>query len=236
MRAKVSRHAQPHTRSSQGGSSQGGSHPSISQFKPIHISKHRREHTPTGQNAQRTQTKLPRTAMTPYKYLISVACLISVSILASASASLVPDSSTEMKSIFDDVDSDAEIEADGADQQRRLRSRYSKRTFTVNVDLNVTNLSFQQPFSPFFVMVHNRMVDPLFTLGMPSSDGLKDLAENGSPAMLVEMYKNNPNVLFVEAMGDGPLAAGGKTTLTVPVTFSHQYVTIATMAVNTNDW
>lgn len=120
------------------------------------------------------------------------------------------------------------------DGGRSLRYKHGRhRSVTINVDLNVTNLSFQQPFGPFFVMVHNGHIDPIFTLGMPSSKPLQELAENGSPAMLVDMYKNDPNVFFVEAMGGVP--AAGKETFTVPVNSRFLRMTVASMAVNTND-
>ena len=117
----------------------------------------------------------------------------------------------------------------------RGRNRKGRGRSSRNIDLDITNLSFQQPFGPFFVMVHNRNVDPLFTLGMRSSAALADLAENGNPDMLVSMYTNNPDVLYV-GRTNAPQAAGGKQTITVPISRRHQYVTIGSMCLNTNDW
>ena len=158
-------------------------------------------------------------------------CIAAALVLTSTNASVLSEYPGNKKSLFDDANIDANDQG-----QRRLGRWYYKQSYTINIDFNVTNLSFQQPFGRFFVMVHNHKVDPLFTLGMPSSEGLQDLAENGSPAMLVDMYKDDPNVLFVETMGEGPLAAGGKTTFTVPVSLKYQYISMASMAVNTNDW
>jgi hypothetical protein len=47
-------------------------------------------------------------------------------------------------------------------------------------DLDVVNLAFAQPFSEFFVLVHDETVEPLFTLGFPPSEPLAILAEDGS--------------------------------------------------------
>jgi hypothetical protein len=47
-------------------------------------------------------------------------------------------------------------------------------------DLDVVNLAYEQPFSEFFVMVHDETVEPLFTLGFPPSVPLQFLAEDGS--------------------------------------------------------
>jgi hypothetical protein len=52
---------------------------------------------------------------------------------------------------------------------------------TMMITLSVTNLSFEQPFSPFFVMVHNDEATPLYVAGTPSSMALARLAEDGSP-------------------------------------------------------
>jgi hypothetical protein len=55
----------------------------------------------------------------------------------------------------------------------------------MKLKLTVTNLSFDQPFSPFFVMVHNEEATPLYKAGKEASEALAILAENGSPGMFV---------------------------------------------------
>ena len=85
-------------------------------------------------------------------------------------------------------------------------------------------------------MVHNRRVDPIFTLGHPSSDALRELAENGNPDDLIAAYQNNRNVLYVGSAGTMPVVGMDKLQITVPVRRSHLYVTIASMCLNTNDW
>ena len=61
-------------------------------------------------------------------------------------------------------------------------------------NLLVTNLAYQQPLSPFFVLVHSSETMPLFKYGMPASPELAELAEDGSPASLVAMYENMDGV------------------------------------------
>ena len=61
-------------------------------------------------------------------------------------------------------------------------------------NLLVTNLAYQQPLSPFFVLVHSSETMPLFEYGMPASTQLVDLAEDGNPASLVELYEDMDGV------------------------------------------
>ena len=82
-----------------------------------------------------------------------------------------------------------EQEQQGAPKLRKLgmmmkSSMYKKKKKTTfvppqTVTLKVTNLAFQQPFSGVFVMTHNAMTPPLFTLGEMSSEPLALLAEDG---------------------------------------------------------
>lgn len=111
-----------------------------------------------------------------------------------------------------------------------VRTRRSRAT---KYSLNITNLSFQQPFGRFFVMVHSRNAAPLFKLGKSSSDGLRDLAENGNPDTLVKQFKGNKEVGYVGTAAG--VAAGAEMSITIPVTRKYQYVTIASMCLNTND-
>lgn len=50
---------------------------------------------------------------------------------------------------------------------------------TSYIRLKITNLSFQQFLSPFFVATHNTLAPSLFTLGSPASPELARLAEDG---------------------------------------------------------
>ena len=61
------------------------------------------------------------------------------------------------------------------DDHRNLRRRRSYR-----FKQKVTNLSVRQPFSPFFVMVHNSKAQ-LYEFGEKASSELARLAEDGNP-------------------------------------------------------
>ena len=47
----------------------------------------------------------------------------------------------------------------------------NERTLT----LRIINQTFMQPFSPFFVMVHNNKADPLYSRGQPASTAASTL-------------------------------------------------------------
>ena len=53
--------------------------------------------------------------------------------------------------------------------------------------LNVLNLSYRQPFSMFFVLIHNSQATPLYTLGEPSK-GLARMAEFGQPGRVCVIF------------------------------------------------
>jgi hypothetical protein len=102
--------------------------------------------------------------------------------------------------------------------------------------LYITNLSVRQPFAAFFVMTHNDMVGPLYKFGYPSSDALAKLAETGSPAGLVDKFSEADGVGEAFAFNEGaPYFGGDSLTIEVPVSEEYPYVTIATMAIHTND-
>ena len=103
-----------------------------------------------------------------------------------------------------------------------------------DLELTVNNLSFQQPFSSFFVMVHSRQAKPLYEQGEQASHELAILAENGDPNALVHYYQHEVGVFAVYKI-DGPLQPGDDKKITVKVNDYYDRVTIASMAINTND-
>ncbi|KAL3939204.1 MAG: hypothetical protein SGARI_001454 [Bacillariaceae sp.] len=109
-----------------------------------------------------------------------------------------------------------------------------------SMTLTVTNLSFQQPFSGFFVMVHDDTINPLYVMGEASSPELARLAEDGDPSMLEDLYDGPdgpaPGVDDAFVFNAGAPYFGGDT-FEIEVEVSRQYplVTIASMAINTND-
>jgi hypothetical protein len=105
-----------------------------------------------------------------------------------------------------------------------------------DITLYITNLSVGQPFAPFFVMTHNDMVPPLYKFGDPSSAALAMLAENGNPGDLINMYSGLDGVGKVFSFKeDAPYFGGESLAIEVPVSEDYPYVTIAAMAIHTND-
>lgn len=107
---------------------------------------------------------------------------------------------------------------------------------SLTITLKITNLSYQQPFGPMFVMVHNADAIPLFTLGEEASVALQILSENGDPTPLAEAYGNAEGVFFSGIYTEGaPWHGGGDIYITLPYRPLFPYLTIASMAINTND-
>lgn len=109
---------------------------------------------------------------------------------------------------------------------------------TETLKLTIINESFNQPFGPFFVMVHSSDAEPLYVRGKPASEPLALLAENGSPAELLDYYNNTMNygVKSVASFSEGvPYFGGDNLQIEVEVSMRYPLVTIATMAINTND-
>ena len=106
----------------------------------------------------------------------------------------------------------------------------NERTLT----LRIINQTFIQPFSPFFVMVHNNEADPLYSRGQPASTALATLAEEGDTSELIAMYEGQDGVEEVFEAG-GLTLPGYTTEIEVTVSDDYPLVTIASMCVNTND-
>ena len=116
------------------------------------------------------------------------------------------------------------------------RGRRGRRTMT----LTVTNLAFQQPFSPFFVMVHDDTIFPLYVQGEMASPELARLAEDGDASMLVDLYNgpDGPAPGVDDAFifnAEAPYFGGETLEIEVEVSRRYPLVTIASMAINTND-
>ena len=106
--------------------------------------------------------------------------------------------------------------------------------------VKITNLSYSQPFGgSFLVVVHKKSAPALFELGKEASDGLRDLAENGSTKSLVEAICDHEGpyddkVGYVASVGS-PIGGGESLYFNVPNMDNYDYLTVASMAVNTND-
>ena len=104
------------------------------------------------------------------------------------------------------------------------------------VKVRITNQAYQQPFGAFFVMTHNKDETPLFTIGAEASPALARLAEDGNPDPLVEAYNASSHINYLNVVSDGAPYRGGETLeFMVPYNAEYPYLTIASMAINTND-
>jgi hypothetical protein len=104
------------------------------------------------------------------------------------------------------------------------------------VTLKITNLTYKQPFGPFFVMIHNASVIPIFQLGEAPSQTLRILAEDGDATPMAKDYADQEGVFFSGIYNEGsPWGGGTHFFVTCPYRQEFPFVTIAGMAVNTND-
>lgn len=137
-------------------------------------------------------------------------------------------------------------EASSATTQQHERDLWRSPRF-VDLKITVTNIAYRQPMSPFFIAVHNEEFQPLYKLGYPAPmNGLQALAEDGDPSELVECYTSSQQSPYSRHVGTfaddealnfgAPLLEGGESTSTiVRVSEEYRYVSLASMAVNTND-
>ncbi|MFT6270724.1 MAG: hypothetical protein ACJAVV_003563 [Alphaproteobacteria bacterium] len=101
----------------------------------------------------------------------------------------------------------------------------------------VTNLTHGQPMAPLAIVVH----EPgyyLFAAGQTATEGLENLAEGGSPAMLIGEAQDS--VQFLDAVNsagiNGPGGTIDVTTVLVPeLDMDNVRLSVATMLVDTND-
>lgn len=123
------------------------------------------------------------------------------------------------------------------DSVGRASFEFSEEQMAGNmVKITVTNQAYQQPFGPIFIMTHNEAETPIFKVGMNATEALATLAEDGDPSMLIEKYDGSVNSGFVGAMTEGiPYFGGQSVEFLVPFDLKYPYLTIASMAINSND-
>ncbi len=100
-------------------------------------------------------------------------------------------------------------------------------------DITVQNLTYGQPFSPVGAVLHDGQFTP-WTLGMPASAGLEQLAEGGDNSV----FLNEGDAAGADATtsGRGLILPGTTETFSIFVTAgSGSHISLATMPVNTND-
>jgi hypothetical protein len=106
----------------------------------------------------------------------------------------------------------------------------------VQYEITITNLTKGQPFSPTVVAVHNGRLDPIFTLGQPSSEGIWRIAEGGDTSVLAPQLSADPNVYDVKVT-EGPFLPGKSVTVVLNAGYSvgPRYLSLAGMLGSTND-
>mmetsp|Transcript_13467 Transcript_13467/g.14751 ORF Transcript_13467/g.14751 Transcript_13467/m.14751 type:complete len:233 (+) Transcript_13467:59-757(+) len=119
-----------------------------------------------------------------------------------------------------------------AEEARTLKKKKGKKS-----KMEITNLTYKQPLSGFFVMVHDcDMVSPLFTFGQPSSDELQALAEGGELEPLRTYYDGMDGVHSIQLNPNGgALLPGASVEFEINELKDYRCLTVAAMAVNTND-
>ncbi|MEW5251641.1 spondin domain-containing protein [Microbulbifer sp. 2201CG32-9] len=104
---------------------------------------------------------------------------------------------------------------------------------TVTFEVEVTNLTHNQPFSPLAIVAHDDSLRG-WTLGQAAGDGLELLAEGGDNSGFVMELEDAGS--FASASAEGPLGPGATETLSLSLTEEEALtLTIVTMLVNTND-
>ena len=107
-------------------------------------------------------------------------------------------------------------------------SETSYKTYTMTVE----NLSFSQPLSPVILATHQEGLK-LFEFTQPASSEIVELAENGNPAPLKNTLDADPRARFVDLLESVP--PGTAQTATFRVYGGFEHISLASMAMNTND-
>ena len=107
------------------------------------------------------------------------------------------------------------------------------------VEVAVTNLTPGQILSPIFMARHDGEMDPLYTLGLPASEGLAMMAEDADASGLLADYDPSTNAYVSESMvltlDDGPIPPGQTVTTQFQIDDDDTYLSFISMLVTTND-
>lgn len=100
-------------------------------------------------------------------------------------------------------------------------------------EIEVTNLTHSQPLSPVGVLIHSEQTH-IWSIGSRASVALEDLAEGGSNLALLD---SEDEYLQATESGEGLIMPGGYEAISITVANakSEQYLSLASMLVNTND-
>lgn len=100
-------------------------------------------------------------------------------------------------------------------------------------EVTITNLTRSQPISPILLATHEED-NHMYTLGMPASTELIELAEDGENGALAAVLAGEAGVSDVQS-GPSPLGPGKSQTLQISSRGPARYLSLAGMLVNTND-
>jgi len=100
-------------------------------------------------------------------------------------------------------------------------------------EVTVTNLTRNQVFSPLLAATH-RAPGAMFTPGLPASDELALLAEEGDNSALMTALLRRGDIGDIQS-GEGGILPGHSDTLTLTTFGSNRVLSLASMLVNTND-
>ena len=102
--------------------------------------------------------------------------------------------------------------------------------------VTIQNLTGGQPFTPPVVATHKKSTR-LFEVGAVASFELKEIAENGNLAPMLDALANDGKVYAFEAGGvpGGPVLPGGSTTIMITADEGANRLSIASMLICTND-
>jgi len=99
--------------------------------------------------------------------------------------------------------------------------------------VTVSNLSHNQPMSPIAIVAHDNQYSA-WSVGEAASVALERLAEGGDNSLFIGDELVGKEAIGVS--GTGPVAPGGTQTIEISIKSDKQdYLTIASMFVNTND-
>jgi hypothetical protein len=109
-------------------------------------------------------------------------------------------------------------------------------------EVTIQNLTAGQPLTPPVVATH-RAATSMFTVGQPASFALKEIAENGNLAPMIEQLGADKHVLdsvaaaapLVPAGLPGSAMFGDSVTLTVTASEGAKFLSFASMLICTND-
>ncbi len=104
-------------------------------------------------------------------------------------------------------------------------------------EVTITNLTSGQPLTPPLVATHRRPIS-LFEVGEPASFGLKEIAENGNLAPMLERLDGETHVDDVVVAVSGtvpPLTPGESVTFMVEAERGAKYLSFVSMLICTND-